>query len=139
MRVDLNWHMIVTMRYLRAFESVDFGMFIYVMVAALITPTVQSRYSADSDVYFRLTHFNDGVKYVFICNQGYQFPHDAPLLTFVPTRVSWMPIYPMLQCGLHHLGGVSLVYTGFVVSIAAIGIALFFGVLILANLKVRSP
>jgi hypothetical protein len=50
-----------------------------------------------------------------------------------------MPVYALLQCGLHRLAGVSLVFTGPVISALAVGLALFLGTLTLANLGVRSP
>jgi hypothetical protein len=88
----------------------------------------------------------DARQYVYICAQGYSLPGQLgsyPPFGTLPgsgiSRVNWMPVYALLQCGLHHLAGVSLVFTGPVISALAVGLTLFLGTLTLANLGVRGP
>ena len=112
------------------------GMVMYVLVGLLIAPAIQALYYGDPDVFYGPGHFNDARQYALICSQGYGVPY-SPLPTLEVSRLNWMPVYAALQCALHHLAGISLVYTGAVISTAAAGLSLFLGVQILANLGVH--
>lgn len=112
-------------------------MVIYVLVSLLIAPSIQRLYKDDSTLIYAPSHFADARQYVYICAQGYSYPTNPTPMSSA-SRMSWMPVYALLQCGLHQFG-VSLVYTGLVVSAVAIGLSLFLAVLVLRNLSVRRP
>ena len=114
------------------------GVAFYMLLSILITPSIQALYTTDPSVIFAPSHFNDARQYVYICSQGYTIPTDT-LPTMGRSRLNWMPVYAALQCGLHALTQISLVYTGWVISIIAIGVALMFGALTLMQLGVRQP
>jgi hypothetical protein len=114
------------------------GMVFYVAVGALLYTPVQALYRYNPDVYYAPSHYMDARQYVFICVYGYDVPHDI-LPTLERSRLNWMPVYAALQCGLHKVTGLSMVYTGSVISTLAIGLTLFMGTLTLANLRVRYP
>ena len=100
----------------------------------VIEPSIQALYLANNNhaIIFALTHAYDARQYVFICAQGYSLPTEY----VVYARTDWMPVYAALQCSLHGVG-VSLVYTGWLVSIAMIGVCVTFASLILRNFGIR--
>jgi hypothetical protein len=113
------------------------AMIFYAVVSYfVIEPSIESLYIADknSSVTFALTHAYDGRQYVYICTQGYVLPAEQ----VVYPRIDWMPVYALMQCGLHQFG-VSLVYTGWLLSIMMIGVSVAFASLILRNLRVAHP
>jgi hypothetical protein len=114
------------------------GMVFYVAVGALLYSPIQALYPYDFDVFYAPSHFMDARQYVFICVYGYDVPYDI-LPTLERSRLNWMPVYAALQCALHEATGLSMVYTGPVISTFAIGLTLFLGTLTLANLGVRYP
>src|SRR5262249_19450025 len=66
-----------------------------------ITRARQALYQDNSSgIISAPSHFNDARQYVYICNQGYDVPYD-PLPTLAQSRINWMPVYALLQCGLH--------------------------------------
>lgn len=114
------------------------GMLMYTAVGIFLTLPIHALYKGDPSVVFAPSHYYDARQYVFICTYGYNVPAGT-LPTIEVSRMNWMPFYALLQCGLSRLGGVSLIYTGTVVSTLAVGFSLFWGGLTLANLKVREP
>jgi len=115
----------------------------YVMAVQALTPAIQRLYKNDPTVIYAPSHFADARQYVLICMQGYNVPGGLPgyppLPTLASSRLSWMPVYPLLQCALHKFGGVSLIFAGPVLAIGAMLCALFFAVLTLHNLGVPHP
>lgn len=128
----------VTHNILAALLVAVLGTTVYVAVGIALTPRVQALYPPTSDIVYAPGHFNDARQYALICIQGYYIPYHI-LPTVQVSRINWMPIYPLAQCALHHLVGVSMVYAGAVVSTLSIGIALFLGSLTLANLGIAAP
>src|SRR5262249_342198 len=104
-----------------------------------ISPAIQALYQDDSSgIIYAPSHFNDARQYVYICNQGYDVPYD-PLPTLAQSRINWMPVYALLQCGLHKFAGVSLIFTVTVISGVGLGCTLIFGAYTLLPLGVRHP
>jgi hypothetical protein len=117
-----------------------------VYLAVALLPMYQSHFNPTHDVFYVPSHMGDARQYVYICAQGYSLPGQVgryPPFGARPgsgiSRVNWMPVYALLQCGLHRLAGVSLVFSGPLISALAVGLALFLGTLTLANLGVRGP
>lgn len=123
--------------YIQAVVTSLLGLVWYVGMLTLITPAIQALYN-DPGVIFAPTHFQDARQYVFICKQGYELPSDVRLVV-ARSRINWMPVYALLQCAVHRLAGISLVFTGVYISAAAIAVSLFFGTLTLTNLGIRHP
>ncbi len=123
---------------LGAFVVALFGAAAYFGVGLLIAPTITALYNNDPLIIYAPTHFEDARQYVLICNEGYNVPWE-PLPTLHASRLNWMPGYALAQCLLHDWTGISLVFTGVVVSTGAIGLALFFGALTLYHLAIRAP
>lgn len=105
----------------------------------LITPLIaQQAYIklVDPDVIYPPARFYDAQQYVFICLEGYWTPtRTIPEVEI--SRMSWMPVYAALQCGLHEVTGISLIYTGITITALANGLSVFLLVLLLRRLKVR--
>jgi hypothetical protein len=114
------------------------GLIVYIGVLALIASPLQVVYRDDPTITFAPSHFNDARQYIYICKAGYNLPSDIRLIDS-RSRVNWMPIYALMQCILHRVGGVSLNWTGIIVSASAVVITLAFGILTLANLGVQFP
>lgn len=114
---------------------VIWGTGLYALLNILIAPSIQRIYS-DSEVFYAPAHFNDARQYVFICSQGYNVPFFT-LPTVSRSRLNWMPAYPFLQCVLHQTSGLSLVFTGVVVSMFAIALSLWAASLTLEHLGVQ--
>lgn len=98
-----------------------------------------SRLYPPDTVIFASTHFNDARQYAYICISGYNLTTAYVAPTLGSSRLSWMPLYAVLQCGLKNSFGVSLIYAGFVVSCLAAAGTLLFVMLTLRNLKVGAP
>lgn len=111
---------------------------LYVGLSMWVAPRINALYANNPDVFFAPSHFNDARQYVYICSQGYSFPWYT-LPTLERSRINWMPVYAVIQCGLHRLLGVSLVYAGWVASTLAIGIGLLITALTLVNLGIQQP
>src|SRR5258706_2340518 len=110
------------------------AMLFYLAVALAIAPIIQATYN-DPGVVYAPSHFQDARQYVYICIQGYDFPEN-PAYTFGPeSRLSWMPIFALLQCGLHHIARVSLLYAGTFISLISEGVTVFTATLILYDLS----
>lgn len=129
---------VVTLDGIRdAFVAAFVSIIACILLRGLITPSLQDLYRNDPDVIYAPSHFGDARQYVLICNQGYSVPLETP--TILASRLSWMPVYAILQCALHNLTNISLVYTGIAVSTVAIGLAVFFSALTLHNLHIQRP
>ncbi len=113
------------------------GMCLYVLIVALVHVSSGS-INNNSETFYPPADFSDGKRYVKICSRGYDLPVLGPLVTAETALISWMPVYPALQCAIHQSAGVSLVFAGTYVSTLATGITLFFGSLTLWNLGRRS-
>src|SRR5215468_9226750 len=107
--------------YVLAYIAGAGAVIFYLLMGTAIAPLIQALYKdPNSGVIYAPSHFNDARQYVYICNQGYDMPYD-PLPTLAQSRINWMPVYALLQCGLHKITGTSLVYTGSVISALALG------------------
>lgn len=114
------------------------GLAIYFILSQVMYSYLDRIHEPYPDVIYPPGHYYDARQYAYICAVGYSIPTET-WPTLARSRVSWMPVYAALMCGLRRVTGISLLYAGTVVTLGAMFVVLFFGSLTLSNLGIQRP